>query len=935
MKRFALALTGLVAGCSTSVPDDVHVSVIDEAVLQAPPVDAIPAPGDYDGDGCLDIGLKGSNGIWYIDYCANGLGLGSTNGGRWDAAFANYGDNTAIPVPADYDGDGLTDIAVKDSSGMWAIDYAANKFGLWDVQVFGYGFANAVPVPADYDGDGKADLAIKDSTGFWGIDYTAGGYNGWDVQRTGYGGANAVPVPADYDGDGHCSLSTTIACSLSSQCPSGEKCFGKADLATKDDAGTWSIDFSGNGFGKPCFLRACIRPIWDNQYGGYGDATAVPVPADYNHDGHADLSVKNSAGVWYVDYYSPTAPYFGAWDPPYGWTSRGGSWSTAVPGDYTPDGNLGLDLAVKDTSGYWYIDKLSNGFSTWDVTINNSARPVAYPPGSPYIVSTRLYDSRGVEALPANGKTQLVTGVKYTVVVSLAPNNGLYTADVQINAALDTPNELVPLNIINSNGSPGAITQQPNHAPPARRFALTCTQPGSYRLGFELRDTDPAHGGTGAVFNSDYGIVVQCLGPGYLYGRVTARACLPSGTTCGQGLAIGSGGGRYVENASGMGLANIPVTIAGVTTVNTDASGYWSANVPTGTPLRVSVAPSGYSPAEAVNVVVPAGSSGGMELDMSVEEPFWWLTANGLAYKTYYDYAHGRSLIHVVTMNESISGLRTERVWPGTGGLATLLDIANQLGANVPLIMNGGFFDVSNTCTGWTGQSDPVGYFYSADNGGYVHSFVPDGCNGRGIPGQCIGTNGNPIEDYGYAPLLHIVGTGANQSITIKHNASMDFLTASSTWKEVPTPIWDENPPYNVSDPTYAMQAWPVLVRANVPLAANGCGDGDPAFARTAIGVSASNAFVVVVDGEGVNGHGGMPASQLAAFFANILGATDAVSFDSGQSTELVLFGATGPRHVNTMTSENAGWDIDLFNEQLPEQTNGVGSVGNYVRASP
>ena len=80
---------------------------------------------------------------------------------RWGAAG-----NDDAPVPGDYDGNGVTDLAVfRRSTGQWFVLFDNGIDRTW-----GWGSASHgdVPVPADYDGDGTVDIGVfRQPTGTW------------------------------------------------------------------------------------------------------------------------------------------------------------------------------------------------------------------------------------------------------------------------------------------------------------------------------------------------------------------------------------------------------------------------------------------------------------------------------------------------------------------------------------------------------------------------------------------------------------------------------------------------------------------------------------------------------------------------------------------------------------------------------------------------
>jgi hypothetical protein len=135
-----------------------------------------PVVGDFDGDGDDDAGVyvSGTSTFYYLtsgDSLVTSVKVGSSG----------------IPVIGDYDGDRRSDFGVF-SWGTWAI----RRSSTLQVTTSSWGSWLDRPVPADYNGDGKTEIATwSQATGEWKINYGPGYY-----QYPRWGTWDDIPVPA-------------------------------------------------------------------------------------------------------------------------------------------------------------------------------------------------------------------------------------------------------------------------------------------------------------------------------------------------------------------------------------------------------------------------------------------------------------------------------------------------------------------------------------------------------------------------------------------------------------------------------------------------------------------------------------------------------------------------------------------------------------------
>lgn len=208
-----------------------------------------PIPADYDGDGRSDMAVwRPQTQRWLILNSSGGVGIKQRSKNDQTTDFA-------LPLGGDYNGDGIMDLALWRSF----IDHSSiNMISLNKFIIYKWSTPEDIPMSGDFDGDGKSEIAVwRPSEGIWYIPFSSAGSR---IQPWGF--PEDIPVPGDYDGD------------------------NQTDIAVwRPSEGTWYILLSSKG-------------ILVQSFGKQGD---IPVPADYDGDRKTDLAVwRPGEGTWYI-----------------------------------------------------------------------------------------------------------------------------------------------------------------------------------------------------------------------------------------------------------------------------------------------------------------------------------------------------------------------------------------------------------------------------------------------------------------------------------------------------------------------------------------------------------------------------------------------------------------------------------------------------------
>ncbi|MHA7270271.1 S8 family serine peptidase [Arthrobacter sp. HLT1-20] len=327
--------------------------------------------GDFNGNGLTDVALVRQTPGWATIPVAfaNGSGGWDITNGAAATFIGNWANTPGVRiVTGDFNGNGLTDIAlVRQNAGWSTIPVAfANGSGGWDITngaaaTFIGNWANTPGVrivTGDFNGNGLTDIALVRQTAGWATIPVAfaNGSGGWDITNgaaaTFIGNWANTPgvriVTGDFNGNGLTDIALVRQTAGWSTIP----------VAFANGSGGWDIT---NG------AAATFIGNWANTPG------VRIVTGDFNGNGLTDIALVRQHAGWStipVAFANGT----GGWDITNGAAATFiGNWANTpgvriVTGDFNDNGLTDIAL-VRQTAGWSTIPvAFANGSGGWDIT---------------------------------------------------------------------------------------------------------------------------------------------------------------------------------------------------------------------------------------------------------------------------------------------------------------------------------------------------------------------------------------------------------------------------------------------------------------------------------------------------------------------------------------------------------------------------------------
>jgi thermitase len=255
---------------------------------------------DFDGDGKTDYVVtqnSASNKIWHIFQSSQGY------------KSINFGLTTDVLVPADFDGDRKTDVAVfRANSDANQPDFYVLRSSDNNLQAISWGTINDIPFINDYDGDGKADFGVirkENGSLTWYLLNSTQGFTSYQ-----FGIDSDTPFRGDFDGDGKSDVNVfrpTSSTFYSLKSSNGS--FVATSFGVSNDK-VITGDFDGDNKSEIAVWRGSTGTwYWLNSSNGtfnavsFGISTDFATPGDFDGDGKTDITVWRSTpstGVFYT-----------------------------------------------------------------------------------------------------------------------------------------------------------------------------------------------------------------------------------------------------------------------------------------------------------------------------------------------------------------------------------------------------------------------------------------------------------------------------------------------------------------------------------------------------------------------------------------------------------------------------------------------------------